>query len=206
MVESIASPSERSLFERLGGYDAIAAVIGDLYDRMLSDPQLGNYWRGHSNDSKSTERKLIVDFVCMSTGGPNVYAGRDMETSHDGLGISEVDWEAFVRLAEATLQESGLPANERDELFSSMVSFKAVTTGSKQGEPRRDGRPEDGSLTRREREILRLVVLGKSNSEIARQLFISLNTVTRHMTNIFSKTGTANRVEAAVYGTRHGLT
>ena len=61
------------------------------------------------------------------------------------------------------------------------------------------------ALTLREREVLRLVTGGKNNSEIARELFISLNTVTRHMTNIFSKTGTSNRVEAAVFAARHGI-
>ena len=60
-------------------------------------------------------------------------------------------------------------------------------------------------LTLREREVLRLVARGRNNSEIARELFISLNTVTRHMTNIFSKTGTSNRVEAAVYAARYGI-
>jgi DNA-binding CsgD family transcriptional regulator len=53
--------------------------------------------------------------------------------------------------------------------------------------------------------VLRLVVLGKNNSEIAQGLFISLNTVTRHLSNIFAKTGAKNRVELAVYAVRHRL-
>ena len=60
-------------------------------------------------------------------------------------------------------------------------------------------------LTQREKEVLRLVSQGKNNSEIAQELFISLNTVTRHMTNIFSKTGANNRVEAAVYAVQYGI-
>ena len=60
-------------------------------------------------------------------------------------------------------------------------------------------------LTEREREVLQLVVLGKNNSEIAAELFISINTVTRHLTNIFAKTNTRNRVEAAVYAARRRL-
>jgi DNA-binding NarL/FixJ family response regulator len=49
-------------------------------------------------------------------------------------------------------------------------------------------------------------VAGKSNPEIAEILFTSLNTVNRHVTNIFNKTGTVNRVEAALYADRSGLT
>jgi ATP/maltotriose-dependent transcriptional regulator MalT len=60
-------------------------------------------------------------------------------------------------------------------------------------------------LTRREVEVLRLIAAGRSNPDIAAELVISLNTVTRHVSNIFSKTGAANRAEAATYAYRHGL-
>ena len=62
-----------------------------------------------------------------------------------------------------------------------------------------------GKLTPREREVLYLVARGLNNPEIGQRLYISLNTVARHMTNIFSKTGTANRVEAALYAERNGI-
>jgi DNA-binding CsgD family transcriptional regulator len=60
-------------------------------------------------------------------------------------------------------------------------------------------------LTRREVEVLRLIAAGKGNPDIAAELVISLNTVARHASNIFSKTGAANRAEAATYAYRHGL-
>ncbi len=62
-----------------------------------------------------------------------------------------------------------------------------------------------GGLTKREVEVLRLIAGGRSNQEIADELVISLNTVFRHVSNIFDKTGVANRAEAAAYATRHGL-
>jgi two-component system, NarL family, response regulator LiaR len=54
--------------------------------------------------------------------------------------------------------------------------------------------------------VLRLVGAGRTNQQIANQLFISLNTVARHVSNIFDKTGAANRAEAGAYAARHGLT
>ena len=60
-------------------------------------------------------------------------------------------------------------------------------------------------LSQREAEVLRLVAAGKSNREIADALCISLNTVATHVRNILTKTGTANRTEAAAYALRHGL-
>jgi DNA-binding NarL/FixJ family response regulator len=60
-------------------------------------------------------------------------------------------------------------------------------------------------LSQREVEVLRLVATGKSNREIADALYISLNTVATHVRNILTKTGTANRTEAAAYALRQGL-
>ena len=60
-------------------------------------------------------------------------------------------------------------------------------------------------LTQREVEVLRLVATGKSNQDIADELVISVNTVFRHVSNIFSKTEASNRTEAAAYATRHGI-
>ena len=60
-------------------------------------------------------------------------------------------------------------------------------------------------LTRREVEVIRVLAQGKTNPEIGEQLFISLNTVTRHLSHIYTKTGAANRVDAAIYAANHGL-
>jgi len=60
-------------------------------------------------------------------------------------------------------------------------------------------------LSAREVEVLGLIAAGKSNREIAEALVISPNTVIRHVSNILTKTGAANRAEAAVFASRHGL-
>ena len=97
------------------------------------------------------------------------------------------------------LDQKRLSVDVRDELLRFLAGFKSDVVVA---EPARTG---PAGLTAREIEVLRLVAQGKNNSEIAQDLFISLNTVTRHMTNVFTKTGTANRVEAAVYATRHRI-
>jgi hemoglobin len=55
--------SEQPLYKRLGGYDAIAAAVDDLLQRLHSHPQLGGYWKGTSRDSHRRDRQLIVDFM-----------------------------------------------------------------------------------------------------------------------------------------------
>jgi DNA-binding NarL/FixJ family response regulator len=69
----------------------------------------------------------------------------------------------------------------------------------------RPGTAYPDGLSEREVEVLRLIASGKSNPEIAEALVISVNTVYRHVSHIFDKTGVSNRVEAAGYAQHHGF-
>ena len=117
--------SEKSLYERLGGYDAIFAVTNDLLDRMEKDPQLGRFWQHRSEDGVKRERQLIVDFLCASSGGRLYYKGRDMKLSHKGMRISESDWTIFLNHADATLKAFNVPRAEYDEVVAFVQSTKA---------------------------------------------------------------------------------
>lgn len=115
---------EKSLYHRLGGYDAIAAAVDDLLPRLTSDPQLGVYWKGKCKDSMKKDRQLVVDFLCAATGGPIQYLGRDMKTSHEGLGITQSDWDVFVRHTVASLNDLGVPEREKSEFLAAAAGLK----------------------------------------------------------------------------------
>ena len=120
----MADASEKSLYERLGGYDAIAAATDDLLERVTSDSQIGYYWAGHSDDSMKRDRQLVVDFLCEALGGPVIYRGRDMKLSHTGLGITESDWDVFVGHTVATLDKLEVHGREREEFLAAAASLK----------------------------------------------------------------------------------
>ena len=115
---------EQSLYKRLGGYDAIAAVTDDFIGRLASDKSLQRFFGGHSKDSLGRIRQLVVDQLCAATGGPCVYIGRDMKTSHQGMGISEADWNAAVVHLTATLDKFKVPDREKKEVLGAVSSFK----------------------------------------------------------------------------------
>jgi len=118
------STMQKSLYQRLGGYDAIAAVTDDFIGRLIADPQLTKFFTGHSADSKKRIRQLVVDQLCAVTGGPCVYIGRDMKTVHAGLGITEADWESSVKLLAASLDKFKVPHKEKDEFLALASSLK----------------------------------------------------------------------------------
>lgn len=117
-------PGEKTLYQRLGGYDAIAAVTDDFIGRMAADPQLGRFFAGHSEGSLKKIRQLVVDQLCEATGGPCYYTGRDMKSAHAGMGISAADWDAAVKHLVATLDKFQVPQKEKDEVLGAVSSFK----------------------------------------------------------------------------------
>jgi len=116
--------AQESLYKRLGGYDAIAAVTDDFITRLATDKSLSKFFVGHSDDSKKKIRQHIIDMVCMATGGPCAYQGRDMKTSHKGLGITEADWTTGVNHFVATLNKFNVPKKEQDELIAIVATTK----------------------------------------------------------------------------------
>ncbi|HKF72732.1 MAG TPA: group 1 truncated hemoglobin [Stellaceae bacterium] len=113
-----------TLYTRLGGYDAIVAVVENLLPRLTSDAELGRFWKHRGADGVRREKQLLIDFLCASAGGPLLYVGRDMKTSHSGMGISEGDWRTFVGHVEATLDAFNVPAKERGEVLAFVESTK----------------------------------------------------------------------------------
>ena len=117
--------TEKTLYERLGGYDAIAAVANDLLPRLMSDPQLGRFWENRGEDGINREKQLLIDYLCSNAGGPLLYTGRDNKTSHRVMGISESDWEKFVDHLNATLDKFQLPQQERSDVIAFIESTKS---------------------------------------------------------------------------------
>jgi hemoglobin len=113
-----------TLYARLGGYDAIVAVVDNLLPRLTSDPELGRFWKHRGEDGVRRERQLLIDFLCASASGPLYYVGRDMKTSHRGMGIGEGDWRAFIGHLNATLDKFRVPAAERAQVLAFIESTK----------------------------------------------------------------------------------
>ena len=116
--------SNKSLYERLGGYDAIVAVSGDLLPRLMSDSRLKRFWEHRGQDGIDREKQLLINFLSASSGGPMYYTGRDMKTCHKGMKIGEADWTAFFGHVNATLDAFKVPPTERGEVVGFVQSLK----------------------------------------------------------------------------------
>ena len=118
------SDGTKTLYERLGGYNAIAAVASDLLSRLRADPQLRRFWAHRGEDGVMREKQLLIDFLCASAGGPMYYRGRDMVLVHRGMRISDSDWNVFLGHAGATLAKFHVPETEQRDVVAFVQGLK----------------------------------------------------------------------------------
>jgi len=121
--------AQDSLYKRLGGYDALAAVTDEFIGRLATDPKEGRFFVGLSTDSKVRVRQHVVDFLCVASGGPCKYTGRDMVTAHTGLGITEEDWSIAVKALQETLNKFKVPDREQQDVINAVAPLKSQIVG-----------------------------------------------------------------------------
>lgn len=123
-ADETKAKTEASLYQRLGGYDAVVAVVDDLADRLFEDKQLGRFWEHRGKDGIDREKQLIVDFIANKAGGKLYYTGREMKISHIGMRISESDWDILMKHLNTTLDKFKLPKKERNDVIGFIESTK----------------------------------------------------------------------------------
>jgi len=123
-----------SLYDRLGGREAVVAVIDDFVGRAAADSRInGKFARTDVPRLKA----MLVEQVCAATGGPEQYTGRGMRETHDGMGVTAGEFDALVADLVATLDAFKVPAAEQQELLgilgplrSDIVEVEAPGTGT----------------------------------------------------------------------------
>jgi len=119
----VCSAQPKSLYERLGRYDGIAATADEYLKGIRSDPRFARF-AGRGADSLQRARQLLKDQWCALSGGPCVYIGRDMKIAHTGLAITAAEWAVSMKYLAAALDKQSLPPQERKEFLTLVDSLK----------------------------------------------------------------------------------
>ena len=117
---------QKSLYERLGGKDAITAVVDDFVGNVAADKRINGFFA--KTDVPRLKRNL-VDQICQGTGGPCVYTGKDMKTAHKGMGITDADFNALVEDLVKSLNKFNVPSKEQGELLGILGPMKPQIVG-----------------------------------------------------------------------------
>jgi len=127
-THSEETPAQKSLYDRLGGVYAIAAVMDDFINRVMDNPRLNanpKVDEAHHRVSRAGFKYLVTEMVCWATGGPQQYSGRSMRDSHVHLDITEEEWQVFLADLQACLDHFVVPKAEQGEIFAIVNSTKS---------------------------------------------------------------------------------
>jgi hemoglobin len=125
--EGAIMPQAPSLYERLGGVYAIATVVDDFIDRVMSNPILNanpKVNEAHHKVLPAGFKYLVTELVCWASGGPQKYTGKSMRDSHVHLDITEAEWQAFMLDLRACFAKFSIPSQEQGELIAIVESTK----------------------------------------------------------------------------------
>jgi len=112
---------QASLYDRLGGKEAITAVVDALSANVAADARINQRF---ANANIKRFKAQMVDLLCEASGGPCKYKGMDMKTAHTGMKISEVEFMAVAENASKTLDSFKVPAAEKAEVMNLLASMR----------------------------------------------------------------------------------
>jgi hemoglobin len=112
---------KKSLYERLGGVDAIRAVVDDFVGNVAADKRINKFF---ANTDIIRLKRNLVNQICQGTGGPCVYTGRSMRETHAGMGVRSSHFNALVGDLGKTLKKFKVPAREQRELVAILAPMK----------------------------------------------------------------------------------
>ncbi len=111
----------KSLYDRLGGKDAITAVVKEFLGNVVADKRINGFFKKADAAKLQT---MLIDQICQATGGPCKYTGKDMKTAHKGMKIKEADFNALVEDLVKALDKFTVPKTEKDELLGALGGMK----------------------------------------------------------------------------------
>jgi hemoglobin len=114
-TNALATTPKKSLYERLGGYKAIVAVVDDFVGNVAADKRINKFF-AKANVGRLKAR--LVEQICQGTGGPCVYTGASMKAAHAGMGVENKHFDALVQDLGKTLNKFKVPKKEQGELVA----------------------------------------------------------------------------------------
>src|SRR4030095_9981639 len=121
----------KSLYARLGGKKAITAVVDEFVNNCATDSRINRFFADTAKDPKRLAKFKgnLIDQICMASGGPCKYKGKDMKTAHKGMGITDADFNALVEDLVKALDKFNVGATEKNELLGALGPMKGDIVG-----------------------------------------------------------------------------
>ena len=116
---------QKTLYERLGGYDAISAVVDEFLQRVWDDPTVGRFFVGMGTDTRNQLRQKNTNLLCSNAGGPCKKINRPLQLAHEGLSITNHEFDIVINHLNQTLKDFKVPQREREEVMTKVGGLRS---------------------------------------------------------------------------------
>jgi hemoglobin len=118
--------AKKSLYDRLGGKNAITAVVDEFVGHVAADTRINGFFAKTAADPErlKTFKMNLVNQICEASGGPCKYTGKDMKSAHMGMGVSGGDFDALVEDLVWALDKLKVGKIEKNDLLGALGPMK----------------------------------------------------------------------------------
>ncbi|MCL2580923.1 MAG: group 1 truncated hemoglobin [Streptosporangiales bacterium] len=114
----MSAAAQASVYEAIGGAEAITVVVDDFYERVLADPQLATFFAGANMNALKGKQ---VEFFAAALGGPEAYRGQSMKQVHAGRGITQTDFDKVAYHLTNALVAAGVPGDLVNQIIGAIA-------------------------------------------------------------------------------------
>lgn len=113
-----AHPELRPVLEQFGGEAGLTRLMDTFMAGLLADEKMGPFFA--NSDQVRVKRQLVEQF-CVILGGDCTYTGRDMKSSHAGLGIDRADFNRLVEVLQVAMDQHDVPFSAQNKLLAKLA-------------------------------------------------------------------------------------
>jgi hemoglobin len=117
--------AHKSLYERIGRYDAIAATMDDFVRRLTTDQQFSRFFTSFDANWQKRFRQILTEQACEALGGPCFFTGRDMTAAHESLRLTRSDWQYATKLMETSIGRLKISKSDKAQVLAALSKAPA---------------------------------------------------------------------------------
>jgi hemoglobin len=112
---SRVAAADDDLYNAFGGKAGLAALMDDFVDRLVIDSRTRPFFE---NADRGNLKMQLTDQLCVLSGGPCQYGGRDMKTAHEGMGVRTSNFNALVEVLQQSMDAKKIPFTVQNRMLA----------------------------------------------------------------------------------------
>jgi hemoglobin len=112
------APADDSVYQAFGAKPGLVKLMDHFVDGLLKDPRTAPFF---ASTNQARLKMLLIEQLCQESGGPCKYSGRDMTSSHVGMGVAKSHFNALVEVLQVSMDAQGIPFSAQNKMLARLA-------------------------------------------------------------------------------------